>query len=197
MSAFRPCCRSWSIKKPAGPLGENRGPWLCAPLVLDYLAVLDSHHVHARYVLRALLARRALLDERDVAVDALYLHVPERLRDRLGFGLARRLDRLDDGVHAVPAAEALGEAADVVAALLPLGDEVLVDVGILTPVAERRREEHHVEAAVRAVARLLDELIRRVRAAGGDDALLLPLLLRLLQDQRDLLDRGGDEERVA
>src|SRR5256885_40400 len=46
-------------------------------------------------------------------------------------------------------------------------------------------------------ARLLDELGRRRAAAGRDDLAAEALLLRLFHHQRDLLDRGGEEERVA
>src|SRR5262249_31197654 len=45
--------------------------------------------------------------------------------------------------------------------------------------------------------RLLDQLIGVLRAAGGDDALLQAQRRRLLEDQRELLDRRGDDERVG
>src|SRR5690348_3574032 len=168
MSAFRPCWRSWSNPRRPREGGDPVFYYEWAPafagatlqrLVFDDLAVLDLHHVNARHVLRAFLAGRALLDEGDVAVDALHLHVPERLRDRLRLGLARLLDRRDDGVHAVPAAEALGEAARIVAALIPFGDEALGDVAVLHRLGEPGREEHEVVGAVRRLARLLDELV--------------------------------------
>ena len=46
-------------------------------------------------------------------------------------------------------------------------------------------------------ARLLDQLIGVLRAAGGDDPLLQAQRRRLLEDQRELLDRRGDDERVG
>src|SRR5216683_5628094 len=82
---------------------------LAAALHLHDLAAVDLDQIDARHVLRALLAGGALLDEGDVAVDALQLHVPQRLLDRLGLGRAGRLDRGDDGGDAVIAAEAFGE----------------------------------------------------------------------------------------
>src|SRR4051812_647474 len=100
MSAFRPCWRNWSNachpREGGDPFFITNGPppspgRRLQRLVLDDLAVLDLHHVNARHVLRAFLAGRALLDEGDVAVDALHLHIPERLRDRLRLGLARLL----------------------------------------------------------------------------------------------------------
>src|SRR3954468_3136972 len=184
-------------KNPPPLCGRSGGPSSRFGSVADDFSVVDAHYVHARHVLRALLARRALLDEGDVAVDAFHLHVPQRVLDRLGLGLAGVPDRLDDGLHAVPAAEALGQAADLVFARGPLADELLGDVGVLHRVGEPRREEHQVVGAVRRLAGLGDELVRRDRAAGGDDARLHLLLLRLAQDERRLLDRGGDEERVA
>src|SRR5689334_19063866 len=113
------------MKKPARA-GSRRGFLsLRYVLVLDDLAAVDPHQVDARDVLRAFLAGGALLDEGDVAVDALHLHVPERLLDRGRVRLAGGLDPLDDGVDAVPAAEALGKAADRQLARVPLGDELL------------------------------------------------------------------------
>src|SRR4051812_11620905 len=111
------------MKKPAVPT-EGR-VFFGKGLVLYDFTVVDLHQVNTRHVLRAFLAGGSLLDEGDVAVDALHLHVPQRLLDRLGIRLAGDADRLDDGVDAVPAAEALGEAAHVVLARGPLGDELL------------------------------------------------------------------------
>src|SRR4051812_39658319 len=106
------------MKKPPGfPSG---GSQVFKSLVSNDLPVINPNDIHARHVLRAFLAGRALLDEADVAVDAFDLHLPQRLRDRLGLGLAGDADRFDDGVDAVPAAEALGEAAGVVLAGVPV-----------------------------------------------------------------------------
>lgn len=84
-------------------------------------AALNLDDVHLREVLAALLAGRALLDEGDVAVDAFDLDVPQRLLDRFRLRLAGRLDRFDDRVDPVPAAEAFGQAADVVLLLVLSG----------------------------------------------------------------------------
>src|SRR5262245_10948856 len=70
------------------------------------LAAVDLDQIDARHALCALPAFWALLDEGDVAVEALHLHAPQRLGDRLRLGLARGLDALDDYMQAVPGAEA-------------------------------------------------------------------------------------------
>src|SRR3954470_12271077 len=98
------------FKKTGSPPSRGRR----SRLVLDDLAVVDAHDVNARRVLRALLAGGALLEEGDVTVDALDVNLPERVGDRLRLGLAGELDRFDDGVDRIPAAEAFGEAAGVV-----------------------------------------------------------------------------------
>ena len=83
------------------------------------------------------------------------------------------------------------------ATLVPLGHIALGDVGILRHFREPGREERGVQRAVRRIAGLLNELIRRVRPAAGNHADVQLLLFGLLQDKRQLLDRGGDEQRVA
>src|SRR5690349_2780253 len=55
-------------------LGSTR-----AVLLFHDLTGVDLDEVHVGHVLRALLAGGALLDEGDVAVDALHLDAPERL----------------------------------------------------------------------------------------------------------------------
>src|SRR4051812_16269776 len=129
ISALRQCWRNWSIDPTMGP--RLRGGDEARCLVLDHLAVVDAHHVDAGHVLRAFLAGGSLLDEADIAVDALDLDLPQRLGDRLRLGLAGDLDRLDHRIDRVPAAEALGEAADVVLARVPFADELLRDVRVL------------------------------------------------------------------
>src|SRR5262245_12491575 len=93
-------------------------------LRFHHLAALDLHEVHARHILRTLLAGGPPLDEGDVAVDALHLHVPQRGADRLRLNLAGGGDACGDSVQPVPAAEAFRQAADVVALLLPQPDEL-------------------------------------------------------------------------
>src|SRR5438477_7923372 len=156
-------------------------------LLLRHFAAVDLDEVYGRHVLRALLAGGALLDEGDVAVDALHLDAPERLGDGLGIGLAGGLDALDDDVDAVPAAEAFREPADRVFLLVPCSHEFVGDVRVLHGVREPRREEDQMQRAVRRLARLLDQLFGRVRAASGDDARAELLVLGLLEDERDLL----------
>ena len=124
---------------------------------------------------------------------ALHFYLPQRVDQSRGFGLPGRLDRLDDSVDAVVASESLGQTADVVALGLPGVHVPLRNVGIFGRLREPGREEHGMQGAVGCRARLRDELIGRVRAAGGDDAGRQPLLLGLLQDQRVLLNGGGDE----
>ena len=82
------------------------------------LAALDPDDVDARDVLRAFLAGRALLDEGDVAVDALHLHVPERLLDRHRIGLAGGLTegfRGLDGLYTIVEGIKLAGKAEPVA----------------------------------------------------------------------------------
>src|SRR5436190_9953707 len=155
-------------------------------LVLDDFPVFDFHEVDTRYVLAALLARRALLDECDIAVDAFVLHAPERLLNRHRVGLACRLDGFDDRIDAVPAAEPFGQAAHRILAGVPLGDEFFGDIRIFYRLRKPRRKEHEMHRAVGSIARLLNQLVRRNRSAGCDDALLQLLLFSLLQDQRRL-----------
>src|SRR3977135_1572221 len=71
-----------------------------AQLLLHVLAGVDLDEIRAGRVLRALLAGGALLDEGDVAIDALHLDVPERLGDGLGLGLPSGLEPSDDDVDA-------------------------------------------------------------------------------------------------
>jgi hypothetical protein len=161
------------------------------------LAAGNLDEIDARHVLRAFLAGGALLDEGDVAVDALHLDVPQGLADGFRLRLAGCLDRGRDGVNAIPSAEALGQTADVMLLLVPERDEALGDVGVLHGFRKPRREEHEVVGVVGSITGLLDELVGRVGTARGDDARLDLLVLCLLEDQRDLLDRRGDEQRVA
>ena len=161
------------------------------------LAVLDGHDIDVGHVLGALLARRALLDEDDVAVDAVDLDAPERRADGFGIDLAGRLDAGRDGYDAVMTAEALGQPGEVVAALVPLVDELDRDVRVGRRLRESGREEQQVVAAFRRGAGLGDQLIRRGRTAGGDDPVRDALFLGLLEYQGDLLDAGGDEQGIA
>ncbi len=148
-------------------------------------------------MLAAFLAGRSLLGEGDVTVDALVLHVPERLAEFFGIGLAGDLECFDRDIDRVITAEAFRQAADVVTALLPLVHVALGRFRILDDFREPGREEHGVERAVGGFTSLVDQLVRRVRAAAGNEADVELLFLRLLQDDRELFDRGGYEQRVA
>src|SRR5215510_16478652 len=173
--------------KPSNPQCRRacRGRWLG----LHHLAALDLDQIHAWHVLGAFLAGRPLLDEADIAVDDLHLDVPQRLADRLRLRFARRLDGLGDHIDAIPTAKAFGQATNVVLFLIPDGDELLGDLGVLDRLGKPGRKEHEMVGAVGGIAGLGDQLVGRIRAAGGDDALGELLILGLLQDQRDLLDR--------
>src|SRR5215204_3587478 len=145
----------------------------------DDLAVFDPDQIDARSALTAFLAGRTALLELDHAVHAGQLDLPERLTDGVGLRLAGLLDRRRDGADAVVAAEALRQTRERVPTLLPLLDETFSHLGISRNVRVPRREERDVGRVVRRRARLLDELIGTLRAAGGDDPLLQPERRRL------------------
>src|SRR6516162_760672 len=208
MIAFRTCWRNSSKSSaskarsqqfkgtnlPAAARAPNR---LGLESSLDHLAVLDRHKIDGGHVLSAFLAGRAFLVEVDVAVDPLYRDAPERLADRFGVGLAGGFDGRDGNIYAVVAAEALGQAAEVVAALLPFIHISLGDFRVFGHFREPRRKERRVIRAVGCVTRLLDQLVRRIGAATGDDASLELLLLGLFENDRELLDRGRHEQGVG
>src|SRR4029078_13599772 len=104
--------------------------------------------------------------------------LPQRVGERLGLGLAGELDRLDHRVDGVPAAETLGEAADVVLWRLPFGDELLPEVRVLPRIREPGREEAEMVGAIRGFTGLGNQLIRRNRTARCKDARLNPLAPR-------------------
>src|SRR6266850_2908123 len=187
---FTRCWSSWSIR-------ARRVLFLREEVWQRHLAVADLDHEDAGLALTALLAGGAVLLELDRAVDAHQAHLPERVTNRLGVIFAGDLDRLGDRGDAVVAAEPLGEPLERVAALGPLVDERLRELPVGHRLREPRHEEHDVIAALGRRAGLLDELGRRRAATGRDDLAAEPLLLRLLHHQRDLLDRRGEEERVA
>src|SRR5690348_5734060 len=56
------------------------------PLFLDDLAAVDLDQIDAGHALAALLAGGSLLDEGDVAVDALHMDAPQCLGDRRRVG---------------------------------------------------------------------------------------------------------------
>src|SRR5262245_61634340 len=89
------------------------------------LAVLHLHEEDARPALPTLLARGAVLVELDGAVDPDDAHLPQGLAHRLRVRLARELEPLHRGHDPVVPAEALGEALERMAALVPLVDEGL------------------------------------------------------------------------
>src|SRR5688500_8716836 len=133
----------------------------------------------------------------DVAIHSLYLDVPQGGADCLGIRLAGGLDGGDGDVDAVITAEAFGQTAYMVAALLPLIHVALRSVRVLCHLGEPRREGYRMERAVGGIARLLDQLVRRIRTTAGDDLNLELLLLGLLQNQGELLHRCRYEQCVA
>src|SRR4051794_37848248 len=183
--------RSLRLERPEAP-GLRR-----SALRDDDFAVLDADQVHVRHALAAFLAFRTGLVELDLAVHTGQLDLPEGGADRLGVGLAGLLDRRRDGADAVIAAIALGDPGELEAALLPFLDELARHVRVWRRFRRPGREGRKRQGAVRRRARLLDQLVRVLRAAGRDDALLQAQRRRLLEDQRQLLDRGRDHERVG
>src|SRR5688572_20483956 len=140
-------CRSGRKGTSAGPASRafvRFGLKSC----LRYFAVGDRYKIDGGLVLRAFLAGRPLLDEVDVAIHPLHLDVPQRGADGFRVRLAGGLDRGVGDVDAVIAAEAFGQAADVVAPLLPLVHVALGSVRVLRRLREPWREEHSVERAV-------------------------------------------------
>src|SRR5207249_89930 len=187
---FTRCWSSWSIR--------DRGALLLREEVGQrHLAVADLDHEDAGLALAALLAGGPVLFELDRAVDAHQAHLPERVTNRGGLVLAGDLDRLGDRGDPVVAAEPLGEPLERVAAFGPLVDEGPGELSVGHRFREPGHEEHDVVAALGRHARLPDALGRRRAAAGRDDLAAEALLLRPFHHQRDLLDRGGEEERVA
>jgi len=94
---------TWGVRTAASSLARNTAVAYRA-LLLRHLAAVDLDEVNGRHVLRALLAGGTLLDEGDVAVDALHLDAPERRGDGLGIGLAGGLTegfRGWDGIHVI------------------------------------------------------------------------------------------------
>src|SRR5215472_6220557 len=185
---------------PVSPFGfglARQHPGSLADLHPRDFPVLDLDQIDARYVLGALLAGRTLLDKSDVAADTGDFHVPQRLLDRRRLGFACGFDGCSDGQYPVIATETLGQAADIVAARLPLTHEFRCEIAVLHRLGKPRREENEMHRAVGGFAGLLDQLIGRVGAAGRNDAGLELLFPRLLENERDLLDRRGDEQRVA
>src|SRR3954451_3351147 len=85
------------------------------------LAVDDFDQVDVGLALAAFLAGRSGLLEDDVAVETLDVDVPQRRLDRRRLRLAGLLDRRRRGSDAVIAAETLGHAGELEAALLPFG----------------------------------------------------------------------------
>src|SRR5215468_11214298 len=212
MTALRRCWRNWSTcpsrvwtqPTPAvycapelEPPGRPRRLVTTSGVRKDDLAVLDLDEIDARIALAAFLTRGAGFLEFDLSVHAGQLDLPERRADRLGLRLARLGDRGRDGADAVIAAEALGQTRERIAALLPFVDEGLSHGRIGRDIGVPRREEGDVGGVVCRRTRLLDQLIGVLRAAGGDDALLQAQRRRLLEDQRELLDRRGDDARVG
>src|SRR5262249_46323013 len=161
------------------------------------LAVLDLDEIDARIALAAFLTRGPGFFEFDLSVHPGQLDLPERRADRLRIGLAGLGDRGRDGADAVIAAEALGQTCERITALLPFVDERLGHGRIGRDVGVPRREEGDVSGVVCRRTGLLDQLIGVLRAAGGDDSLLQAQRRRLLEDQRELLDCRGDDERVG
>src|SRR5579875_193473 len=158
------------------------------------LTTLDLDDVDLGHDLAALLALRAFLHEADIAVDALHMHLPERLADGLGLGLAGQLDRRRDRLDTVMAAEALRQAREFIAALLPCGDEVLGDLGVLRLLREPRGEEEDVVGAVGGIAVSLHELDRLVSGSVRDTAQVQAERLRLLEGPRERLWLAGDDQ---
>src|SRR5262249_36012587 len=95
-----------------------------------------------------LLAGRTLLDEGNVAADPGDLHIPQRLLDRRRLGLACGFDGGGDGQYPIIAAETLGQAADIVAARLPLIYEFRREIAVLHRLGKPWREEDKMHRAI-------------------------------------------------
>src|SRR5262245_35021616 len=197
MTALRRCWRNWSTcpsrvwtQPDAGdfaarglePPGRPRRLVTTSGVRKDDLAVLDLDQIDARVALAAFLTRGTGFFEFDLSIHPGQLDLPERRADRLGIGLAGLGDRRRDGADTVIAAEALGQTCERITALLPFLDERLRHRRIGRDIGVPRREEGDVGGIVRRRARLLDQLIGVLRAAGGDDPLLQAQCGRLLED---------------
>src|SRR6185436_12663 len=174
------CCRNSLKGAPGYPdAGEGRGLPQPSPISIVTserlhadLAVGDFDQIDVGLALAAFLAFRTRFPEYDVAVQALDVDIPQRRLDRCRLRLACLLDRGCRGADTVIATETLGAAGEVEAALLPLGDEVVGRFRVRRLVGEPGQEGRQVHGAVGGGTRLRDDLVRILRAAGGDDALL-------------------------
>ncbi len=96
----------------------------CLELGKNNLRVVDLDQVDIRHALTTFLARRALLLELDLAVQAQQLDIPQRLRDGFRFGLARLFDRSRNGADAVVTTETFRCTGEIEATLLPFAEEI-------------------------------------------------------------------------
>src|SRR6516165_4785533 len=110
----------------------------------DDFAVLDLDQIDAGIALAAFLTRRSGFLELDLAVHAGQLDLPECRADCLRIRLARLGNRRGNGTDSVIAAEALGQAGEGIAALLPFLDERLCHGRIGRDIGVPRREERDV-----------------------------------------------------
>src|SRR3974390_2154289 len=159
------------------------------------ISYLDE--VYVRLTLASFLALRPGFAEDDIPVEPFHLDVPHRRLDCRRLRLAGFLDGRRGCTDAVIAAEALGASGEIEAALLPFGDEIVRRLRIRRLLGKPRQEGCQMHGAIGSRTGLRDDLVRVLRTAGGDDAFLHAERRRLLEDQRELIPPGGDDDGLG
>src|ERR1035437_5933733 len=137
----------------------------------DDLAVFDLDQIHGRNALTAFFAGGSGLSELNFSVQPGDIELPKRSTNGFRIGLTGLLDGSSNSTDAIITAEALSDTGELEATLLPLGDKALGGLRIRRRFRHPRCERGEVQGPVNCGAGLIDQLIRILRADGGDPLL--------------------------